>query len=344
MSAAPPEAPALAVTMGEPAGIGGEIALAAWSARHETPVPPFFLIDDPERLRRLAEHLDWSVPVRAIAEPEDALAVFERAVPVLPLPLPGRPDPGTPDPANAPAVVASLDRAIELVRAGRASGMVTNPIRRSSLSGAGFTFPGHAEYLALLTGAAAPPVTMLASRSLRVVPVTVHLSLARALEVLNAERICHTARVTAHALARDFGVASPRLSIAAVNPQAGEGGALGREEIETIGPAIAQLRGERMAVDGPHPADTLFHERARSGFDAAICMYHDQARIPLKTLDFERGVRVTLGMSVIRTAPDHGTALAIAGKGIAHKAAFQEALRIADRMVRHRTGGRIDRA
>jgi len=340
MTPARPQDAALAVTMGEPAGIGGEIALAAWSARHEAPVPPFFMIDDPDRLRRLADHLDWSVPVRAIAAPEDAAVVFERAVPVLAHPLPGRPDPGRPDPTNAAAVVGSIERAVALVDEGRASGIVTNPIQGGTLRSAGHSASGHAEYLAQLTGTEAPPVTMLASRSLRIVPVTVHLALARALEVLSVDAICHAARVTARALAADFGVAEPRLSVAAVNPHAGEGGALGREETETVRPAIDRLRAEGMAIDGPHPADTLFHERARAGYDAAICMYHDQASIPLKTLDFERGVEITLGLPVVRTSPDHGTALAIAGKGIAHKASFDEALRIADRMARFRTLGR----
>jgi len=326
----------LAVTMGEPAGIGAEIAFKAWMGRHEAPVPPFFLIDDPDRLAALARHLQWSIPIRPIDRAAETGPLFEEAIPVLPEPLPGPPVIGTPDPANAPAVIASIERAVALVQAGDAGGVVTNPIQKSSLYDAGFRFPGHTEFLADLSGAEDAPIMLLSTPELRVVPVTVHLSLGDAVRALTTDAICHAAVVTARALRRDFGVGNPRLSVAALNPHAGEGGALGQEEIEIIIPAVERLKGLGMAVDGPHPADTLFHERARVTYDAAICMYHDQALIPLKTIDFDRGVNVTLGLPIVRTSPDHGTALAIAGKGIANQASFAEALRLADRMSRSR--------
>jgi 4-hydroxythreonine-4-phosphate dehydrogenase len=337
----------LAVTMGEPAGIGGEIAFKAWLGRHDAPVPPFFLIDDPDRLAGLARHLQWSVPIRAIDRAADAAPVFEEALPVLPEALPGEAAIGTPDPANAPAVMASIERAVGLVSRGEASAVVTNPIQKSTLYQAGFRFPGHTEYLAELAkpgadaeAAAADghggPVMMLSTPDLRVVPVTVHLSLADAIRALTTEAICHAAEVTVRALRRDLGVGTPRLTVAALNPHAGEGGAMGREEIDVIIPAVERLKALGLAVDGPLPADTLFHERARTTYDAALCMYHDQALIPLKTIDFDRGVNVTLGLPIVRTSPDHGTALAIAGKGIANQASFAEALRLADRMARTR--------
>jgi 4-hydroxythreonine-4-phosphate dehydrogenase len=334
----------LAVTMGEPAGIGGEIAFKAWLGRHEAPVPPFFLIDDPDRLAVLARHLQWSVPIRPIERAADAAPIFEEALPVLSETLPGPPVIGTPDPANAPAVIASIERAVGLVAGGEASAVVTNPIQKSTLYNAGFTFPGHTEFLAELAkgggtvdadgdrGERGAPIMMLSTPELRVVPVTVHLSLAEAVRSLTTD----ATEVTARALRRDLGAGTPRLTVAALNPHAGEGGAMGREEIDIIIPAVERLKALGMAVDGPLPADTLFHERARATYDAAICMYHDQALIPLKTIDFDRGVNVTLGLPIVRTSPDHGTALAIAGKGIANQASFSEALRLADRMARSR--------
>ena len=328
----------LAVTMGEPAGIGGEIVLKAWAERRTTGVPPFVVLDDPQRLIRLAAVIGLDVPVRAVAGPEEAGAVFDAALPVLPLPVPlsAPVEPGRPDPANGAAVIASIDHAVALVRQGRASAVVTNPIQKSALYAAGFRHPGHTEYLAHLVGLTEEPVMMLAAADLRVVPVTIHMALRQAVEQLNTAAIVHCGRVTVAALVRDFGIAHPRLAVAALNPHAGEGGAMGREEIEVIVPAVAALRAAGIDVAGPSPADTLFHEKARAGYDAVLCMYHDQALIPLKTVDFDTGVNVTLGLPFVRTSPDHGTALDLAGTGKASASSLVAAMRMAAAMAGRR--------
>ena len=334
MTALPP----LAVTMGEPAGIGGEIVLKAWAERRDAGVPPFVVLDDPERLARLAARIGLDAPVRAVATPEEAAGVFATALPVLPLTLPAPVEPGRPDPANGAAVIAAIDRAVELVRQGRAAAVVTNPIQKSALYAAGFRHPGHTEYLADLAGLSEEPVMMLAAADLRVVPVTIHVSLREAVETLTAEAIVHCGRVTAAALRRDFGVDRPRLAVAALNPHAGEGGSMGREEIEIIRPAVDALCAEGIAASGPRPADTLFHAAARGGYDAVLCMYHDQALIPLKTVDFDTGVNVTLGLPFVRTSPDHGTALDLAGTGRASASSLLAAMRMAEAMARVRAG------
>ena len=313
----------LALTMGDPAGIGGEIAAAAWlSARQGQVIAPFFLIAD----------LRWAggfgVPVEAIEHPSGAIAAFGRGLPVLPVPLAVSAVAGRPDTANAAAVIASIEQAVGFTRSGAAAAVVTNPIAKSVLYEAGFAHPGHTEFIGALTGAA-HPIMMLAGPSLRVVPVTVHVSLRRALESLDSEGIVRAARVTHAALMRDFGIAAPRLAIAGLNPHAGEAGAMGDEETRIIMPAIEALRAQGIAAFGPLPPDTMFTAPARQGYDAAICMYHDQALIPLKTLDMETGVNVTLGLPIIRTSPDHGTAFDIAGRGMARPASLIAALRLA---------------
>jgi 4-hydroxythreonine-4-phosphate dehydrogenase len=325
----------LALTMGEPAGIGGEIALAAWQQRREARLPTFFAIDDPARLERLAAKLDWTVPIRRIGAPEEAQAAFAHGLPVLPLALPHAVVPGQPDPANAPAVIESITMAVALVQAGRAAALVTNPIQKETLYAAGFRHPGHTEFLGELAGGVRP-VMMLVCPELRVVPVTVHVPLAAAVASLTTADIVATGRIAAAALERDFGVARPRLAVAGLNPHAGEHGTIGREEIEIIAPAIAALKSDGIAVSGPAPADSLFHEAARRRYDAALCMYHDQALIPLKTIDFDRGVNVTLGLPFIRTSPDHGTACDIAGQGVANPASLIAALDLAGRMAARR--------
>jgi 4-hydroxythreonine-4-phosphate dehydrogenase len=326
---------ALALTMGEPAGIGAEIALKAWLGRADA-VPPFFLIDAAARVQALARRLGLPVPVRRLAVPAEATTVFPHALPVLDQPLAAPPVSGRPDPANAPAVIAAIERAVACVRAGEARAVVTNPIHKKALYDAGFRFPGHTEFLAALAGGGGEPVMMLACPELRVVPVSVHLSLRRAIEELTTDRILRAARITVAALGRDFGIASPRLAVAGLNPHAGEGGALGSEDDAIIAPAVAALRAEGIAAFGPEPPDTLFSAGARRRFDAAICMYHDQALIPLKTLDFDGGVNVTLGLPFVRTSPDHGTALDIAGQGRARPASLILALRMADAIARRR--------
>jgi len=324
----------LALTMGDPAGIGAEIALAAWASGRV--VRPFFLIGDPARLTPLAERA--RVPLTEIDGPEAAAAVFAHALPVLAQALPAPALPGRPDPANAPAVVAAIERAVALVRAGAAAAVVTNPINKKALhDGAGFKFPGHTEFLAHL-GATPRPVMMLVSPELRVVPVTIHIALAEVPGALTAELIEETARITARALIRDFGIARPRLAVAGLNPHAGEQGAIGREEIEVIAPALERLRGEGLEIVGPLPADTMFHAAARARYDVALTMYHDQGLIPLKALDFARGVNVTLGLPFIRTSPDHGTAYDIAGTGRADPTSLIAALNLAAKMANRRDG------
>lgn len=330
----------VALTMGEPAGVGGELSLAAWLARRDGEAA-FFAIDDPDRLDALARRLGRSVPLRSISSPAEAPQVFAAALPVLPLRLPVPVAPGRPDPANAAAVLRSIERAVVLVRQGSAGAMVTNPIHKGTLYKAGFRHPGHTEYLAALAGAEAAPVMMLTCPGLRVVPVTVHLPLSQAIAALSSAAIVHAGRTTATALVRDFGIAQPRLAVAGLNPHAGENGALGNEESDIIAPAVAALREAGLSVVGPLPADTLFHAAARRRHDAVICMYHDQALIPLKTIDFARGVNVTLGLPFVRTSPDHGTAFDIAGTGRADPASLLAALDLAADMARrHRDAAR----
>lgn len=315
--------------MGDPAGIGGEIAFGAW--RRRDGLPPFFVIDDPARLRTIGpEH------VQVIGAPEEAAAAFHRGLPVLPLSLPAPSRPGMAEPANAAVTLESIDRAVALARSGRAAGVVTNPVTKKLLQeGAGFAFPGHTEYLAHLGGV---PLTvmMLSAPGLRVVPVTIHVPLADVPRLLTARLLVDTARIVHRALVRDFGIALPRLAVSGLNPHAGEGGTMGRQELEVIAPALDELRDEGMDIAGPLPADTMFHPEARARYDAALTMYHDQGLVAIKTLDFARGVNVTLGLPFVRTSPDHGTAYDIAGTGRADPTSLVEAIRLAGRMAEAR--------
>ena len=324
----------LALTMGDPAGVGAEITLAAWASGRVS--QPFFLIGDPAHLAPFAART--KVPLAEIDNPQAAVAAYAQALPVLPLALPAAGAPGQPDPANAAAVVAAIDRAVALVQVGTASAVVTNPINKKALQdGAGFRFPGHTEYLAHL-GGVARSVMMLVSPELRVVPVTTHIALAEVPGALTALLIEETARITGEALIRDFGIARPRIAVAGLNPHAGEHGAMGREEIEVITPALERLRREGLDISGPLSADTMFHAQARARYDVALTMYHDQGLIPLKALDFARGVNVTLGLPFIRTSPDHGTAYDIAGTGKADPTSLIEALNLAAEMARRKAG------
>ena len=327
----------LAVTMGEPAGIGGEITLRAWLDRRDG-TPPFYLIDDPERLEALIKRLGWPVPVRPIDHPEQVASVFAAALPVSPVGLPIRAQPGCPHSSDAPAIIAAIDAAVRDVRNGQAAALVTNPIHKDSLYRAGFRHPGHTEYLAELAGGERTAIMMLVCHELRVVPVTIHMALRQAIDALSSSAIVEAARITDAALRRDFGLAAPILAIAGLNPHAGEAGALGHEEIDIIEPAVAALREAGIEVRGPLPPDTMFHAEARRNYDAALCMYHDQALIPLKTIDFYGGVNVTLGLPFIRTSPDHGTAFAIAGRGVARPDSLIAALRLAAEMAARRLG------
>ncbi|MEQ8813355.1 MAG: 4-hydroxythreonine-4-phosphate dehydrogenase PdxA [Thalassobaculum sp.] len=322
----------LVLTPGEPAGAGCELAADAWLRRGER-LPPFLLIDDPDRVAARLRAIGRDVPVRAVDGPEAATASFADALPVLPHGFPAPDRPGSPDPANGRAVVDAIERAVALVRDGRAAAVVTNPIQKETLYQAGFAFPGHTEFLAHLAGPGVVPVMLLASPELRVVPVTIHIPLAEVPRRLTTEGIVQVGRITAAALAQDFGIARPRLALAGLNPHAGEGGALGREEIEVVAPAVAALRAEGIDAVGPLPADTMFHAEARAGYDVALGMYHDQVLVPLKTLDFWGGVNVTLGLPFVRTSPDHGTALTLAGTGRARPDSLIAALRMAADMA-----------
>ena len=331
--------PPLALTMGEPAGVGGETALMAWK-RRESGVPCFFAIDEAQRLRKLSETTGLDVPIATISSPEEATEQFEYALPVLEQSLGAAVVRGSPDPANASSVCRSIERAVGLVTEGKAAAVVTNPIQKACLYDAGFAYPGHTEYLAALAGIDTPPIMMLLCPRLRVVPVTIHVSLGEALRTLSAEAIEIAAEITAHALENDFAINNPRLAIAGLNPHAGEDGSMGREEIDMIAPAVERLGAKGINAFGPLPPDTMFTPRARTTYDAAICMYHDQALIPIKALDFDGGVNVTLGLPFVRTSPDHGTALDIAGHGLANPGSLIAALKTAYAMARRRSAAR----
>ena len=331
----------IALTMGDPAGIGGELTLRAWLVQRGLPHPGRCLValDDPERLAELAKAQGLDVPVRIVRRAADAVAVYPEALPVLPVRLAEPAVPGHPNPANAAAVVTSIERATALCLSGEACAMVTNPINKAALYQAGFHYPGHTEFLAALTGAVGQQIMMLASPHLKVVPVTVHASLRASIAMLTTRMIVDAARTTATALRRDFGLAAPRLAIAGLNPHAGEQGALGDEETALIQPAIDTLRAEGIDVSGPWPPDTMFTPAARKRYDVAICMYHDQALIPLKTLDMDHGVNVTLGLPIVRTSPDHGTAYDIAGKGVADPSSLIAAIALAAELAASRAKG-----
>lgn len=314
----------IALSCGDPSGIGPEIAAKAWERLRDT--CPFVYIGD-------AAHLPDGTPAKAVADPADAVAISATALPVLQHSFPAPNVPGQPDAANAPSVIDAIETGVALVRAGAASALCTAPIHKKALiDGAGFAFPGHTEFLAALSGRTRV-VMMLASDQLRVVPATIHIPLSRVSQELTPDLLRDTIKITADGLRRQFGIAYPRIAVAGLNPHAGEGGKMGTEELDWIAPLIAQLPTDDFTATGPHPADTLFHAAARSRYDAAIAMYHDQALIPIKTLDFDRGVNVTLGLPFIRTSPDHGTALDIAGQGIASPTSLIEALKLAQRMA-----------
>ncbi|WP_171204887.1 4-hydroxythreonine-4-phosphate dehydrogenase PdxA [Ruegeria sp. HKCCA0235A] len=314
----------IALSCGEPAGIGPEIAAKAWAELRQT--CPFFFIGD-------ANHLPAGTPIAKIQTASDAVAVCDQALPVLQLNFPTANLPGQPDPANAPSVIDAIETGVDLVKAGAAAALCTAPIHKKALiDGAGFTYPGHTEFLAALSGTRRV-VMMLASDQLRVVPATIHIPLAQVPAALTPDLLRETIEITTRGLRDQFGIQHPRIAIAGLNPHAGEGGKMGSEELDWIAPMLADLNPEAATLTGPHPADTLFHAAARARYDAAIAMYHDQALIPIKTLDFDRGVNVTLGLPFIRTSPDHGTALDIAGKGIANPTSLIEALKLAQRMA-----------
>jgi len=327
----------LALTLGEPAGIGPELTLEVWRRRAELHVPPFYVIGDPDLYRDRAQALGIDIPVKTVAAPDAAASTFDRALPVVPLDIEVTAKPGLPDESSAPSAIASIRLAVADVMAGRAGAVVTNPIAKNVLYRSGFAEPGHTEFLARLaeeaTGRPAHPVMLLWSPELAVVPVTIHLPLKEVVDRLSKDLIVETGRIVARDLADRFGIARPRLAVAGLNPHAGENGTLGAEDRDIVAPAVAALRGEGIDAVGPLPADTLFHARARAGYDVALCMYHDQALIPIKTLAFDHGVNVTLGLPFVRTSPDHGTAFDIAGTGKADPSSLVAALILAARLA-----------
>jgi 4-hydroxythreonine-4-phosphate dehydrogenase len=326
----------LALTIGEPAGIGPDIAIAAWLKRRELDLPAFYLIGDKAFIVERARALDVRIEI-ADASAANASELFADALPIVATGVTATARPGKPDGNSAPAAIASIRHAVADVIEGRASAIVTNPIAKSVLYRAGFSHPGHTEFLAQLAaavgGSVPHPVMMLWSPELAVVPVTIHLSLRDAIAQLSSDLIVKTGRIVAADLSARLGIAHPRLAISGLNPHAGEDGSLGSEEQSIIAPAIATLRQDGIDVRGPLPADTMFHAAARKTYDCAICMYHDQALIPIKTIAFDDGVNVTLGLPFIRTSPDHGTAFDIAGTGRANPSSLIAALRLAARMA-----------
>jgi 4-hydroxythreonine-4-phosphate dehydrogenase len=326
----------LALTLGEPAGIGPDLALAVWHRRGELDVPHFYVVADPKFLRRRADQLGLDVPL-AIVTPSAAAAAFSRALPVVALDLAVTAEPGHPDRSSAPAAVGSIRRAVADVIASRAAAIVTNPVAKNVLYDGGFAEPGHTEFLATLvqeaTGKSLRPVMMLWSPELAVVPVTIHLPLKEIFLHLSTELVVETGRIVARDLAVRFRIPHPRLAIAGLNPHAGENGALGEEDRTIVAPAVTRLIADGIDARGPLPADSLFHKQARATYDVALCMYHDQALIPIKTLAFDHAVNVTLGLPFVRTSPDHGTAFDIAGTGTADATSLIAALRLAARLA-----------
>lgn len=327
----------LALTQGDPSGVGPELTLKAWTLREARGLPPFFVHADPAHLAGVARALALDVPIETVA-PARAGEVFARALPVASLGAMVTGAAGGPVPADAAATILSIERAVtSVVVKGEARAVVTNPIAKSVLYAAGFAHPGHTEFLAELArrflGGEHRSAMMLWAEELAVVPVTIHVAIADVPRLLTRELLVETGAIVARDLERRFGLARPRLAFAGLNPHAGEGGAMGREEIDVIAPAIAGLRARGIDATGPHPADTLFHAAARKRYDVALCPTHDQALIPIKTLAFDRGVNVTLGLPFVRTSPDHGVAFDIAGQGVADPTSLVEAIRLAGRMT-----------
>ncbi len=325
----------LALTQGDPAGIGPDIALMAWLGRERHDIAPFLYIGDAVVLKVRAKMLGLAVDIE-LCDPAHAAAIFNKALPVLAIPIDGDVVAGRPDSAFAPAIIDAIEKAVQLTLAGEASAVVTNPIAKSVLYRAGFKFAGHTEFLAELAGVATgvklTPVMMLAGPKLKTVPVTIHIPLKDVAATLSSDLIEQTCRITAHDLKSRFGMASPRLAIAGLNPHAGENGTIGLEDDAIIRPAIERMQADGLDVTGPLPADTMFHEEARQLYDVAICMYHDQALIPAKALGFDDSVNVTLGLPFIRTSPDHGTAFSLAGTGKAKPLSLMAALNLAATM------------
>jgi 4-hydroxythreonine-4-phosphate dehydrogenase len=322
----------LAVSLGDPAGVGPEVVGKCWDHRGRFDLPPFVAIGDPRSLAAV-----WDGPIATISDPREADSAFDVGLPILPIASIQTDLPGHPSVAGAHCSLDALELAVGLARSGSAAAVVTGPVSKQQLYGIGFSHPGQTEFVAERCGVSPANVAMmLAGPTLRTVPVTTHIPLGAVVQTLSPSLIEARGRAALRGLQRNFGIADPRLAVAGINPHAGEGGTLGREEIDLIIPAIEALRAEGWRVTGPHPADTMFHASARANYDCALCMYHDQALIPLKALHFEDGVNITLGLPIIRTAPDHGTAVDIAGQDRADPRAMAAAIRVAAESAIHR--------
>ena len=331
----------LALTLGDPAGIGLDVTLFAFAVRNDETIPPFVFLGDTDVLDARAEALGLNLPIATVQTPAEAVGVFPDAIPVLPISVSGAVTAGAPNIQAMGAVRRSIETAVVLVQRGEASAVVTNPVSKSYLYQAGFEFPGHTEYLAALAEGVEQephPVMMLAAGSFKVVPATIHVPLKAVAQVLTPDLLTRTIAITDRDLRRFFALDRPRIAVSGLNPHAGEEGRLGTEEVDMIAPAIEAAREAGIDVAGPYPADTMFHGAARERYDVAICMYHDQALVPFKTLAFAEGVNVTLGLPFIRTSPDHGTAFDIAGTGKANPRSLIEALRLAHTMAKTAVG------
>ncbi|MBH66886.1 MAG: 4-hydroxythreonine-4-phosphate dehydrogenase PdxA [Rhodospirillaceae bacterium] len=324
----------IVVTPGEPAGVGAEITLKAWQ---DGSCPPFFLIDDPKRVINRAKYAKLDVPTQVIKSPLEANKVFSSALPILPCEFPVHCDPGNPSVDNSPTIIKAIEMAVDFTNNNKARSVVTNPIQKNTLTQSGFTYPGHTEFLASLSKIRCIPVMLLRSKQLSVVPVTIHEPISEVSKLLTTDLIIRTAMITANSLQVDFGITQPRLWLSGLNPHAGESDTIGTEETTIIKPAIDCIRAQGIKAAGPIPADSMFHSDARKKYDVAICMYHDQALIPLKTLDFWNSVNVTIGLPFVRTSPDHGTALEIAGSGKARPSSLISAIQLADELERNRS-------
>jgi 4-hydroxythreonine-4-phosphate dehydrogenase len=329
----------IALTMGEPGGIGGELTLRSWINRNTNNTPTFFAIDNAARLKKIADDLGWIVDIKEIESPDQCIETFPHALPVLPVGDIAEYTLGIASPDTAPAVCRSIEMAVKMAMRGDIHALVTNPIQKNTLYEAGFEYPGHTEYIGHLSGGD-EPIMMLASPDLRVVPLSIHESLIKAVTSISIETIVRKTKVVAESLRHDFNIPEPRLAVAGLNPHAGEDGTMGKEEQTIILPAIDELRAGGLKVTGPTPPDALFMARTRPTYDAAICHYHDQALIPIKALDVDRAVNVTIGLPIVRTSPDHGTALDIAGTGKAEPSSLITALRMAHDIARNRQSGR----
>lgn len=330
----------LAVSLGEPAGIGPEIILKSWAERTRRDLPSFFVVGNAEILRKTARQSGLNIPIQSISSATETHRIFQDSLPVLNIEAKADFDFGQPSTDTAPLVLKSIKKAVELSLAGEAAGLVTAPIQKSALYAAGFTSPGHTEYLAELCAekdmTPEMPVMMLVSSALRVVPLTIHMALRDVTSSITTELIEQTCQKIRASLIQDFAIDSPRIAVAGLNPHAGEDGTMGQEEQQIIAPALEHLRDQGMTILGPLSADTMFHQAARATYDVALCMYHDQALIPIKTLDFDGGVNVTVGLPVVRTSPDHGTALNIAGRNKASANSMINALKMARQIYLNR--------